>query len=85
MYDYKTKWTYYDLRISIAAPSHLQDLSSAIEDRFYKTGYREELVERIKKIDPDLAKDISWKSLETLEDTIKRLENENENENETKD
>ena len=85
MWDYKTKWTYYDLRISIAAPSHLQDLSSAIEDRFYKTGYREELVERIKKIDPDLAKDISWKSLETLEDTIKRLENENENENETKD
>jgi hypothetical protein len=36
--DYKTKWHWYDLRISISAPAYLQDLADDIEDGFYKRG-----------------------------------------------
>ena len=39
--DWKTKWHDYDLRISISAPKHLQDLADDIESGFYKRGYRE--------------------------------------------
>ena len=82
IWDYKTKWTIYDLRISIAAPEYLHELSRAIEDRFYRTGYREDLIERIKNLDPDMKP--SWESIDTLEDIWKRLKKEKE-ENETKD
>jgi hypothetical protein len=52
-YDWKTKWHDYDLRIHIAAPKHLQDLGDDIESGFYKRGYRESLVEKLKQLDPD--------------------------------
>ena len=38
MWDYKTKWTDYDLRISISGPKYLQDLADAIERKTYKDG-----------------------------------------------
>lgn len=38
IYDYKLKWTEYDLRISIAAPKYLQDLADMIERDFYNQG-----------------------------------------------
>jgi hypothetical protein len=52
LYDYKTKWSYYDLRISIAAPKYLQDLADDIERGYYNRGKREELISTIKKCDP---------------------------------
>lgn len=36
--DYKTKWEWYDLRISIHGTKQMNDLSHAIEDRVYKEG-----------------------------------------------
>jgi hypothetical protein len=42
MMDYKTKWTHYDLRISISAPKHLQNLASDIEHGFYRRGEKQE-------------------------------------------
>jgi hypothetical protein len=36
--DYKTKWQWYDLRISITAPEYLQNLADDIEDGFYNRG-----------------------------------------------
>jgi len=42
MWDYKTKWYHYDLRISISAPKHLQNLASDIEHGFYKRGEKQE-------------------------------------------
>ena len=42
MWDYKTKWHWYDLRISIAAPEYLQDLADDIEYGFYKRGEKQE-------------------------------------------
>ena len=43
-WDWKTKWSNYDLRISISAPKHLQDLAGWIEDGFYSDGRQKELV-----------------------------------------
>ena len=71
--DWKTKWTAYDLRISISAPEHLQELASAIENRFYSRGRQTELVEQIKEIDPNAG--IIWGSIERLEKQLEELEN----------
>jgi len=72
-WDWKTKWTDYDLRISISAPEHLQELASAIEDRFYSQGRQEELVEQIKSIDPDAS--ITWGSVSRFEKQLEELQN----------
>jgi len=71
--DWKTKWCDYDLRISIHAPEHLQELASAIEDRFYSRGRQTELVEQIKAINPK-ANPI-WGSISRLEKELEELEN----------
>ena len=69
--DWKTKWHDYDLRISIAAPKYLQDLADDIESGFYKRGYRESLVERLKQLDPTVNPD--W-DLERLKAQIEFIE-----------
>jgi len=53
IWDYKCKWERYDLRISISAPKHLQDLASAIESDFKKSEQKESLKQIIKE-DEDL-------------------------------
>jgi len=72
--DWKTKWSHYNLRISIHAPKHLQDLADGIEHGFYCRGKQEELVAEIKAIDPDAG--IIWGSIERLEKQLEKLENE---------
>ena len=69
--DWKTKWHDYDLRISIYGPEHLQELASAIEDRFYDRGRQTELVEQIKEIDPNA--NIMWGSISRLENELEQL------------
>src|SRR5210317_2084650 len=59
--DWKTKWTDYDLRISVHAPSHIQDLAQAIEEHFYSEGRQKELAVQIKELDPDAR--IIWGSI----------------------
>jgi hypothetical protein len=71
--DWKTKWEDYDLRISIHAPKHLQNLANDIEHGFYSRGRQEELVEQIKAIDPE-ANPI-WGSISRLEKELEELEN----------
>jgi hypothetical protein len=73
--DWKTKWYDYDLRISIHAPKHLQDLAGWIEDGFYSDGRQKELVEQIKALDPEAS--IIWGSVSRLEKQLEELENEN--------
>tara|TARA_R110000803_G_scaffold41989_2_gene90156 strand:- start:63 stop:725 length:663 start_codon:yes stop_codon:yes gene_type:complete len=70
--DWKTKWSDYDLRISIHAPEHLQELASAIENRFYSRGRQKEIVEQIKAIDPYAG--IIWGSVSRLENQLEELE-----------
>lgn len=71
--DWKTKWHSYDLRISIYGPKHLQDLADDIESGFYSRGRQEELVAKIKKLDPNAS--IIWGSIERLEKQLEKLEN----------
>ena len=70
--DWKTKWSDYDLRISIHAHKHLQDLAGWIEDGFYSDGRQKELVEQIKALDPDAS--IIWGSVERFEKQLEELE-----------
>ena len=72
-WDWKTKWSHYDLRISISGTKHLQDLASWIENGFYKKGYQNELIERIKKIDPNAKTNII--SVDYLEKQLEDLQN----------
>lgn len=69
--DWKTKWSDYDLRISIYAPHHLQVLASAIEHEFYSRGRQKELVKQIKEIDPNAS--IIWGSTKRLEEQLQNL------------
>lgn len=71
--DWKTKWTDYDLRISVHAPSHIQDLAQAIEEHFYSEGRQKELAVQIKELDPDAH--IIWGSISRLEEQLEELEN----------
>jgi hypothetical protein len=75
--DWKTKWHDYDLRISIHAPKHLQDLADDIEYGFYSRGAQEELVEQILKLDPNAS--IIWGSVERFSKQLEKLEAEKEN------
>lgn len=72
MWDYKTKWTDYDLRISVSAPKHLSNLANAIENDFYSRGRQNELVGQIKKLDPNAS--IIWGSIKRLEKQLEELE-----------
>jgi len=67
-------WDYYRLQISLNGPRHIHELARAIEDKFYLTEYRLELIDKIKKLDPDSK--VSWESLDMLEDIWKRLRKE---------
>lgn len=75
--DWKTKWESYDLRISIGAPKHLQNLADDIEHGFYSRGAQESLVEAILEINPTAS--IIWGSVDRLkkqlDDLIEELEN----------
>lgn len=75
--DWKTKWQYYDLRISIHAPKHLQDLADDIEQGFYSRGAQEELVAKIKKLDPNAS--IIRGSVDRLIKQLENLENNDTN------
>jgi len=75
IWDYKTKWSHYDLRISVSAPKHLQDLADDIEQGFYSRGRQEELVEQIKKLDSNAK--ITWGSVKILEEQLEELQNRN--------
>jgi hypothetical protein len=70
-WDWKTKWSHYDLRISITAPKHLQNLASDIEHGFYSRGKQKELVAQILELDPNAP--IFWGSIERFEAQLEEL------------
>ena len=71
--DYKTKWQWYDLRISVAAPQYIQDLADAIEAHYYRLGKKEDTIKKIKKIEPDFSK--TYMTSSDLQDYLDELEN----------
>jgi len=50
IWDYKTKWDYYDLRISILGNDEHDRLVDAITRFVYNEGYRKELLNKLSKI-----------------------------------
>lgn len=80
IYDYKTKWEWYDLRISIAGDKQMSDLADDIQHMYYTRGQREDLLEKIYKYNPAFDKPY-WTNKELakyLDDLIdKKEENEN--------
>jgi hypothetical protein len=74
--DWKTKWHDYDLRISIHAPEHLQNLARDIEYGFYSRGEQKELVEQILKLDPNAP--IIWGSIGRFKKQLEELEDSKE-------
>ena len=73
IWDYKTKWSHYDLRITLSAPKHLQELADDIERGFYKRGKTEEVIAEIKRLDPTVK--ITNTNLESLEELWDELRN----------
>ena len=69
--DWKTKWYDYDLRISVNAPRHLQNLADDIEYGFANRGRQQELVREIRMLDPDAP--IILGSIKRLEEQLYKL------------
>lgn len=72
--DYKTKWEWYDLRISIYGTKQMQDLADAIEAKFYEDGRRIDLADQIKDLDPNTKFNNGY-TIKTLQDELDRLMN----------
>jgi hypothetical protein len=75
--DYKTKWTEYDLRISVYGDERMNDLADSIEHEFYNKGYRADLAEQIKELDPNTMYH-SGNSINSLKVELDRLETKND-------
>jgi hypothetical protein len=75
IWDYKTKWEWYDLRISVSGTVDMHFLSDAIEGHFYRQNLRKELAERIKELDPSTVYHNGY-DIETLKKELYRLEDE---------
>lgn len=76
MIDYKTKWTDYDLRISINGPEHLQNLARFIEAGYFSQGRQKELGEMILELDPNAK--IVWGSVDRLVEQYNNLKSSKE-------
>jgi hypothetical protein len=74
--DYKTKWEWYDLRISIYGTKQMNWLADAIEQKFYKDGRKEDLKEKLSKHTGEPKEKYQFKMLRELEDEWEKL-NEN--------
>ena len=74
MWDWKTKYADYDLRISITGSDILQDLAHNMEERCYHRGRKEEVIEKLKNY-PDLEGQWSvYNPLHKLEEILRKKE-----------
>lgn len=71
--DYKTKWTDYDLRISIYGDQMLNDLANDIEVSYYKRGRKVELLEQLREIPDSTEHYNDWDSIQKLEEVYDGL------------
>lgn len=51
MWDWKTKWSDYDLRISISGDKQMQEIADMIEDYIYTKGFTEKMLKEINDSD----------------------------------
>ena len=76
--DYKTKWEWYDLRISVHADSQTNELADMIEAHFYRQGQRQDMKEEILKLNPN-RKDYGWGTTQDMLNELDALEEAQEN------
>jgi len=69
--DYKTKWQWYDLRISVYGNEQMNWMADAIEAKFYRDGRREDLLDQLKKLNPN--KNYEFYGLSALEEAVDEL------------
>ena len=69
--DYKTKWQWYDLRISIYGNEQMNWLADAIEAKFYRDGRKQDLLDQLKKLNPN--KNYEFYGLSALEEAVDEL------------
>lgn len=77
--DYKTKWEWYDLRISVRACEQIQNLANMIESDYYRKGKKQDLIDSIKYIQPNF--DGEYMGIDSLVEYYDNLINENEKDN----
>jgi hypothetical protein len=76
--DYKTKWEWYDLRISVRGCEQVQDLANMIESTYYRAGVKEQLIEDIKSLEADFNPVNEYMSLNDLQEYYDNLKDKNE-------
>ena len=76
--DWKTKWSDYDLRISISGTEHMHNLARWIEQGYYNEGYRAKLMRDIAMYEPDPDAKIIFSGIKHLEEQLEKLENKND-------
>lgn len=72
IWDYKTKWYWYDLRISVVGTEQIHNLADAIENKFYNEGRRKDLAKQIKNLDPNTRFNSGY-TIGSLEEELNRL------------
>jgi hypothetical protein len=77
MWDYKTKWQWYDLRISVTGDTQIDNLANMIENNYYQKGERQDLIEAILKLDPEFTQ--TYWSLDKLQAKLDELEGDQSN------
>lgn len=74
IWDYKTKWQYYDLRISISGDNELNYITRAIESQFYREGKKEELINILTKLTNNPKTKYEFQTLNYLEEELIKQE-----------
>jgi hypothetical protein len=77
IWDYKTKWQWYDLRISVTGDTQIDNLANMIENNYYQKGERQDLIEAILKLDPEFTQ--TYWSLDKLQAKLDELEGDQSN------
>lgn len=73
IFDYKTKWSDYDLRISVSGDKEISMMAREIETRFYQEGRISELIREILDYDPNFEFKEKY-SIYQLQEELKKLE-----------
>ena len=73
IWDYKTKWHWYDLRISVTGDEQISNLADDIERQFYNKGCRKDTLEAIRNLEPDFKGE--WMVTYELTQYLKKLKN----------
>lgn len=83
IWDYKTKWNEYDLRISVTGNQMIQDLADDIESSFYRKGRKEAILESLKHYPSAEGRYNEYSTLCDLENLVRKIIEEKNNPNET--